>query len=142
MMEAEEKGAQEVIDTICRTAGAEILGKGEVISNEYITAGGFDTGKCVIDIGKDRLTLHTMNEWMAVDNNMEKRIATYPDVITVLCGKTGLPLNVFQVLEGNEAYVLKIDKNKIPLGSSVKDPAVYPEVEKALGIKLSEYALN
>ena len=79
---------------------------------------------------------------MAVDNGKGRRITTYPDVITVLSKETGLPLNVFQVIKGKEVYVLKIDRNKIPLGSSVKDPTVYPEVEKALGITLADYALT
>jgi hypothetical protein len=30
----------------------------------------------------------------------------------------------------------------IPLSSSVKDPSVYPIVEKALGIPVAQYALD
>lgn len=139
MLDAEQFGPQAVIDSICKTAQAEVIGSGRVVSNEYVTSGGFDTGRCIIDVGGEKLTLHTMNEWMAVDGSQGNRITTYPDVITVLSGDTGLPLNVFQVLEGNEVYILKIDKGNIPLATSVKDPAVYPEVEQALGIELSKY---
>jgi len=142
MIEAESRGAQAVIDSICNTARAEVVGIGKVVSNDYVTTGGFDIGKCIINGGDDQFTLHIMNEWMAVDNGKGRRITTYPDVITVLSKETGLPLNVFQVIKGKEVYVLKIDRNKIPLGSSVKDPTVYPEVEKALGITLADYALT
>lgn len=140
MLEAEPQGAEAVIDAVCKTAKAQVICLGRVVSNEYVTAGGFDIGKCVINTGDNRFLLHTINEWMAVNDKDGNRVATYPDVITVLDKNTGLPLNVFQVLEGNEAYILKIDKSNIPLSASVKDPAVYPEVEKALGIELYEYA--
>lgn len=84
-----------------------MVGVGTVTSNNYVTAGGFDVGKCIIDTGDKKFTLHIMNEWMAVDDKNGNRITTYPDVITVLDKNTGLPLNVFEVLEGNEAYILK-----------------------------------
>jgi len=35
-----------------------------------------------------------------------------------------------------------IDKSHLPLSSSVKDPAVYPVVEAALGIPVASYALG
>jgi hypothetical protein len=38
--------------------------------------------------------------------------------------------------------VLHIDKSHLPLSSSVKDPAVYPVVEAALGIPVASYALG
>jgi hypothetical protein len=38
--------------------------------------------------------------------------------------------------------VLRIGKDKIPLSASVKDPTVYPLVEKALDMNFSSYALG
>jgi hypothetical protein len=40
-----------------------------------------------------------------------------------------------------EILVFHINKTEIPLSASVKDPSVYPIVEKALGISLADYAL-
>jgi hypothetical protein len=34
-----------------------------------------------------------------------------------------------------------VPKTIIPLASSVKDPAVYPSVERAMGIEIARYAL-
>jgi len=38
--------------------------------------------------------------------------------------------------------VLHVPKSIIPLSSSVLDPAVYPHVEKTMGIELAKYALS
>jgi DUF917 family protein len=88
------------------------------------------------------LTLHTMNEWMAVDHADGRRLSTYPDVITVLAAETGLPLNVFQVLPDMEVVVIRVHKRHLPLSAGVFDPTVYPEVEAALGIGIADYALD
>jgi len=40
-----------------------------------------------------------------------------------------------------EILIFHVHKNLIPLSSSVTDPSVYPQVEQALGINLSHYAL-
>ena len=45
-------------------------------------------------------------------------------------------------LSGMRVFLLHVPKTIIPLSSSVKDPSVYPIVEKALGIKIAEYALG
>ena len=42
---------------------------------------------------------------------------------------------------GMAVHVFHIHKDKIPLASSVFDPAVYPPVEARLGINLQDYAL-
>jgi DUF917 family protein len=81
-----------------------------------------------------------MNEYMAVSDGEGVRLATFPDVIATL-GVDGRPVSVGQIREGDELAVLNIDKSRVPLSSSVKDPAVYPVVEAALGIPIARYAL-
>ena len=101
----------------------------------------FDIG--VIDIGSGAAAkrIHVMNEHMAVDDADGKRLAGYPDVITTLT-VDGQPLSAGKVREGMDILIFRIAKDKIPLSSSVRDPSVYPVVEKALGITLSDYALG
>ena len=65
----------------------------------------------------------------------------FPDVITTL-NPQGVPVSVGELREGDELLVLRIAKSVIPLSSSVTDPSVYPVVEKALGINLTDYALG
>ncbi|WP_238327910.1 DUF917 family protein [Paenibacillus gorillae] len=106
-------------------------------------SGAFDIGTITMEDGQGgQLTLHVMNEYMAVDDAEGNRLTTYPDVITTFEAATGLPISVGGVQEGMELALFAIDKQFVPLSSSVKDPTVYPEVEKALGISLAEYGLK
>ena len=142
MIEAESQGAEAVIEAIRQVGHAEVVARGKVVENRYVTQGAFDLGSCIVeDATHKQVKLHTMNEWMAVDSAAGQRLTTYPDVITVVSAETGLPLNVFQVVEGMEVVVLMVHKNHIPLSAGVFDASVYPEVEKAMGISIADYAL-
>lgn len=142
MIEAESGGGEAVIEAIRQVGRAEVVARGKVVENKYVTQGAFDLGHCVVEDSKHkRVKLHTMNEWMAVDSEAGQRLTTYPDVITVCSAETGLPLNVFQVLDGMEVVVLMVHKQHIPLSAGVFDASVYPEVEKAMGISIADYAL-
>lgn len=141
MLYAEAGGTEAVLEALASVAQAEIVGRGRVLSNRYVTQGAFDLGRCQVKCGSQILTLHTMNEWMAVEDQDGLRLSTYPDVICVVSAQTGLPLNVFQVLDEMEVVVLKVSKQHLALSAGVFDSSVYPEVEAALGISIADYAL-
>lgn len=143
MLESEDQGPEAVIATIKAVGRAEVVARGKVVENPYVTKGAFDIGHCIVEDKKQkRVKLHTMNEWMAVDNEAGRRLTTYPDVITVCDAETGLPLNVFQVLPGMDVVVMMVHKRHIPLSAGVFDASVYPEVEAALNISIADYALE
>ncbi|SOE92782.1 hypothetical protein SAMN05414139_05541 [Burkholderia sp. D7] len=138
---AESKGPGAVIDAICKSTQGTIIGSGKVVRNTLkYTDEAFDVGVVEIGTGAQRCVIHVMNEHMAVDDAHGGRIASYPDVITTL-DTEGRPVGAGQLVEGLEVLVLHVHKAHLPLSSSVRDPAVYPPVEKALGISLSGYAL-
>jgi DUF917 family protein len=139
---AEPKGGTAVIDAIAKTTGGSIIASGQVTKKDVVyTREAFDIGTVTIGSGGSALTLHVMNEYMAVDDAGGKRLATFPDVITTLdCD--GTPLSVGQLEVGMEISVLHVAKTVIPLASSVLDPSVYPSVEKAMGIEIARYALG
>ena len=141
IMAAEAGGGEAVIDAICRTTSGTILGKGTVTRKAVnYTEAAFDIGTLTIRCGQRDLVLHVMNEYMAVESGDGDRLATFPDVITTL-GSDGRPMSVGHIQEGNELSVFHIAKAHLPLSSSVKDPAVYPVCEAALGIPIARYAL-
>lgn len=142
IIEAEPNGAEAVLEAICKQTNGKIIGRGRVTGSTVAYSGAFDIGQIYVETQDNRLTLHVMNEYMAVDDALGARLSTYPDVITTISTETGLPVSVGHIREGMEIAVFSIHKNHIPLSSSVKDPSVYPEVEKALGINLVEYALG
>jgi len=143
MIEAEPNGAEAIMETVCSKTNGQIIGRGVVLKKDVHYSGAFDIGTITMADGLGgQLTMHVMNEYMAVDDADGKRLTTYPDVITTFEAATGLPISVGGVKEGMEIALFAIDKQYVPLSSSVKDPTVYPEVEKALGIPLAEYGLK
>jgi DUF917 family protein len=141
IMAAEQKGGPAVIEAIRKTTSGAILGTGTVTRKTVTyTEGAFDIGTITIRCGPRDLVLHVMNEYIAVADGSGERLATFPDVITTL-GADGRPVSVGHIQEDIELSVFHIDKRHLPLSSSVKDPAVYPVVEAALGIPVAKYAL-
>lgn len=139
---AEKKGGSAVIDAIVKSTGGSILAKGAVTRKDLVyTKEAFDVGRFVVGEGDKAITIHTMNEYMAVDDAGGNRLATFPDVITTL-DAAGNPLSAGQLREGMFIFILHVPKKIIPLSTSVLEPAVYPVVEKALGIELAKYALD
>jgi DUF917 family protein len=142
ILAAEPKGGTAVIDAICRETQGTIVGQGKVTAkNVRYTNEAFDVGTIGLGTGASAVTLHVMNEYMAVDDAQGGRIAGFPDVITTL-NRDGIPVSVGELREGDDLLVLRIAKDVIPLSSSVTDPSVYPIVEAALGINLTDYALS
>jgi DUF917 family protein len=139
---AEKKGGSAVIDAIVKTTGGSIIAKGAVTKKDLVyTKEAFDVGRFVLGEGDKAITIHTMNEYMAVDDAGGTRLATFPDVITTL-DAAGNPLSAGQLREGMFIFILHVPKKIIPLSTSVLEAAVYPVVEQALGIELAKYALD
>ncbi len=141
IMAAEGRGGSAVIDAICTATQGSICASGRVAAKAVrYTEQAFDVGTIQIGSGAQAVTLHVMNEYMAVDHATKGRIATYPDVITTL-DDNGQPVSAGRVREGMNIHVLHVHKQHLPLSSSVKDPSVYPVCEQAMGIQIADYAL-
>lgn len=138
---AEKKGGSAVIDAICKTTGGSILTEGIITKKDVVyTKEAFDIGTIVVGSGDNAVTMHVMNEYMAVDDAGGTRVATFPSVITTL-SPDGEPLSVGQLQAGMHIFILHVPMEIIPLSASVLDPTVYPSVEKAMGIEIARYAL-
>ncbi|MBB4193548.1 hypothetical protein GGE45_003312 [Rhizobium aethiopicum] len=138
---AEKRGGSAVIDAICKTTSGHILAEGVISRKDVVyTKEAFDIGTIAVGSGDKSVTLHVMNEYMAVDDAGGERLATFPAVITTLSPE-GEPLSVGQLQEGMHVFILHVPMDIIPLSASVLDPTVYPVVEKAMGIEIARYAL-
>jgi DUF917 family protein len=139
---AQDKGPRAVVDAICGQTGGGIIAAGEVNRNTLAyTDEAFDIGRIEVGQGAAAHVIHVMNEYMAVENAQGERVASYPDVITTLDAE-GRPVSAGKLRAGMPVSIFRIAKDRIPLSSSVRDPAVYPAVEQALGMNFSEYALS
>lgn len=142
IIEAERRGGSAIIDAICKTTGGHILAEGTITKKDVVyTKEAFDIGTITVGAGDKAVTLHVMNEYMAVDDSSGTRVATFPAVITTL-SEEGEPLSVGQLKGGMHVFILHVPKDIIPLSASVLDPTVYPSVEKAMGIEIARYALE
>ena len=142
IIEAEKRGGSAIIDAICKTTGGHILAEGTITRKDVVyTKEAFDIGTITVGAGDKAVTLHVMNEYMAVEDAGGTRLATFPAVITTL-SEEGEPLSVGQLKGGIHVFILHVPKEIIPLSASVLDPTVYPFVEKAMGIEIARYALE
>ena len=114
ILAAEPKGGTAVIDAICRMTKGEIIGQGQVTQKSVnYTKQAFDVGTLTIGIGAGAVTMHVMNEYMAVDDAQGLRLAGFPDVIATL-NRDGVPVSVGEIREGDELLVLRIAKATFP----------------------------
>jgi len=114
---------------------------GEVSANDVAYREGFEVGKVSVRTPRGLLVLGVYNEFMTATLD-GTRIATFPDMLASFDAKTGEPVSVSEMKIGTAAAVVIAPSSSIPLGAGVFDPAVYPEVEKAMGEELARFALK
>lgn len=114
-----------------------VLVEGEVAENSVVYRDGFDIG--VVGVGE--LTLGVYNEFMTAERRGE-RLATFPDFMGSLDPASGDPLAISELKPGRRVAIIFSSRKNIPLGAGVFDPAVYPEVEAAMGVQLGRYVFN
>ena len=118
--------------------GGRVLMQGEVTANTVTYGGGFDLGQMTVRGSAGEAVLGIYNEFMSADVDGE-RVATFPDMIGTLDPHTGDPLAVSELPVGSEVAVIVAHRSKFPVGKGALDPAVFPEVEKAMGVDLHSY---
>lgn len=142
ILAAEPRGGYAIIDAIVKTTGGTILAEGTISDKSVVyTKEAFDIGTVTLGARKKAVKLHVMNEYMAVESAEGARLATFPDVIATL-STAAEPLSVGELEVGMQVFVLHVPKSILPLSAGVLDPAVYPPVEKALGLDIASYALG
>jgi uncharacterized protein len=133
MRAGSEAGASAVIEAACGQTSGTILAQGPVkVVIPRRTEGGFDHGAFSVD----GLTLRYLNEYMTVDR-ADRRVATYPDVITTLAMKTGRPASIAEISEGDDIAVFHVHRRHLPLSSSTRDRVALAEVEQIMGVDLT-----
>jgi uncharacterized protein len=114
-----------------------VLVEGTVAENDVVYRDGFDVGR--IRIGD--VTLGVYNEYMSADR-AGKRVATFPDFLGSLDPQSGEPLAISELKPGRRVAIVYASRDNIPLGAGVFDPAVYPEVEAAMGVPLASHVFE
>jgi DUF917 family protein len=118
--------------------GGELLIEGEVVTNDVSYGGGFDLGRMVVRGAKGEATLGVYNEFMTADSD-GKRAATFPDMIGTLDSDTGDVVSISESKVGVRVAVIIAHRTRFPVGNGALDPAVFPEVEQAMGVDMRSY---
>jgi len=134
MMEAKGKGPNGVIQAIVSTLGGEISVQGKVKEVRLETVGGYDVGLVTVE-GDRKVELCFWNEFMTLERE-GRRIATFPDLITLLSLDTGLPVSSAEAKVDLAVAVLVVPRENLILGEGVRLPETLAEAEKAIGKSL------
>lgn len=118
--------------------GGESLMVGEVVENSVAYAGGFDVGRMRVRSDRGEGMLGIYNEYMTADYD-GRRVATFPDMIGTLDPQTGVPVAISELKPGSKVAVITAHRSKFPVGKGALDPAVFPEVEEAMGLDLRSF---
>jgi DUF917 family protein len=118
--------------------GGRVLLQGGVTDNTVSYGGGFDLGRMTVRGSAGEVVLGVYNEYMTADLDGE-RVATFPDMIGTLDPETGEPVAISELSAGSAAAVIIAHRSQFPVGKGALDPAVFPEVEAAMGVDLRSY---
>jgi DUF917 family protein len=118
--------------------GGELLVDGEVIANSVAYGGGFDVGQMTVRGKSGEAVLGVYNEFMTADF-AGKRVATFPDMIGTLDPESGEVVSISESRPGSRVAVIIAHRSKFPVGKGALDPAVFPEVEQAMGVDMRSY---
>jgi len=116
----------------------EVLVSGEVVSNTVKYGNGFDLGQMVVRGNGREVRLGVLNEFMTADC-LGKRIATFPDMLGSLDPDTGEVVAISELTPGCKVAIIMSHRSNFPVGKGALDPAVFPEVEQAMGLDLQSY---
>jgi DUF917 family protein len=130
------EGARRVAATADFMKGDVIAGT--VAANDVVYSAGFDVGRITVRGDGGEVTLGVYNEFMTADRD-GKRIATFPDLIGSLDPVSGDPVAISKLAVGSPVAIVIAHRSRIPVGKGALDPAVFPKVEKAMGLDIQSF---
>ena len=91
----------------------EVLCRGRVDVVDRFTAGGMDSG--IAYVGEYSITF--WKEYMTVERGEEERLATFPDLITLVDAETGMAIGSSEVAQDMDVIVITISRRRLLLGA-------------------------
>ncbi|MFQ5825256.1 MAG: DUF917 domain-containing protein [bacterium] len=126
------------IEGILKYLNGKIIIEGTIEDVELETTGGFDVGNVYIKTEVEEYVLTFWNEYICLEREGQ-RIATFPDLIATVSLETGFPLTTAEIKKRQNVAILSVPKENLKLGSGMKDPELFKEVEKITGKKIVTY---
>lgn len=133
----EANGPGRIAATAAFLKGEHLI-TGNVMENTVTYSGGFDLGHMIVTDGQRQVRLGIYNEYMTADVD-GARVATFPDMVGTLDPQNGEPVAISELAVGAEVAMIIAHRSNFPVGKGALDPAVFPEVEDAMGVDLRSY---
>ena len=126
------------MDALLSSLGLIEITRGMVSHYHIETKGGFDLGRIVMENGYE---VTFLNEYLTLEKDGE-RIATFPDLIMLLDGETGLPLISAECKEGQKVSLVVVPRDKLLLGKTMGIKKLFLPLEEASGKEIVKYSLT
>jgi uncharacterized protein len=133
----DSNGTERIAATVAFLKGEHLM-TGKVTENTVTYSGGFDLGYMTVTDGQRQVRLGVYNEYMTADVD-GARVATFPDMIGTLDPRSAEPIAISELSVGADVAIIIAHRSKFPVGQGARDPAVFPEVEDAMGVDLRSY---
>lgn len=130
--------ASAVVEALRGMLGTEELCRGEISDYALNITGGFDLGTLTIENDESPITVTFWNEYMTAERD-GVRLATFPDMIAVLDGESGLPLTSSMISPNQKVILLRLGRQHMLLGSSMRNRKLFKDAEKQLNKDLVKY---
>ena len=128
-------GGEAVAIALAEMLSGSVLHRGKVDGIDHFTAGGMDSGTAFI--GDIKITF--WREYMTVERGEDERLATFPDLITLIDAKTGLPIASSEIAPEMDVIVLSVSRSRLLLGSGMRCAELFEPAEKVVGKPLLQY---
>jgi DUF917 family protein len=130
--------ADAVVEALANTLGVQEICRGVISDHDLNITEGFDLGTLTIETDGLPVTISFWNEYMTAERG-GVRLATFPDLIAVLDGESGLPQTSAMVHVNQEVILIKLGYEQLLLGSSMRNRRLFEEAERYLKRDLVKY---
>lgn len=128
----------EIAARVCEKLSGRLIEECIVESVDLKVKGGFDVGVANLKCRGKVYELTFINEFMTLEVDGE-RVATFPDLITLINVEDGKPVLSGELKSGMKVHMLLVDRKKIPLGSGLKYREAYKPLEETLNKPITGY---
>lgn len=124
----------EMSEAVAKFLGGRVVDVGIVEDVRLESRGGYDIGDIVIRGKSNTYRIVFWNEYMMLENRSRNTLALFPDLITTINAKTGTPVTSAEVRKGDELVIVAVPRDRILLGSGVKDPDALKQVQEVISM--------
>jgi DUF917 family protein len=128
-------GPQEAAESVCTLLNGDLICQTRVLGITLHTRGGFDVGRIEFQDGYE---LTVWNEFMTLEKH-DKRLATFPDLITSLSIPESRPLNSTDLRKNQHVQIIRVPHKHLRLGSGMRQPGLFRAIERAVGKDVIRY---